>query len=295
MQNQQRKSTPKRRKRDNRGVRRRPQRSAVPFQQKERSFAEWSYDHRAGILVTLIAYLIFGILFVGAKIKVNSEIMDSSILVEFPDEREVEFTPEQIRMLEMMEQLSYDDFSDVSNIASNEGVDFGELQRSLNARLSDDRGTEAEEIYGSAGELDAQMEANRRAYQEGLARQQAMIDAHNQRNSAENSEGDGNQDRQDVRVKGRVTVSFSFLNPVRTSQKLVVPAYRCEGGGEVTIIASLDHNGYVISAEVDRGSSSGDGCMQRTAMDAARSSRFNLDTSAPSPQRGTITYMFIPQ
>lgn len=309
MQKQQHNNTPKRATKGNRRQQRPASKANIPFKRKKRNIGEWSYEHRAGLCITLIAYLLLGILFVGAKIKINTQSAHSAILIDFPDEREFEFTPEQLEMLEMLEYMGYDDFGDVANVASNEGVDFGELQRGLDARLRDDRGTQAEEIYGSAGELDAQMEANRQAYEEGLAQTQAMIDAHKARRGGSGASG-GNKgdsqgaqrgsessdgDKEDVQVKGRVTVSYSFLNPTRTRQNLVVPAYRCEGGGQVTVIAHLDSNGYVVSAEIDRSASAGDGCMQRTAIDAAKASRFNLDSSAPNPHRGTITYIFIPQ
>lgn len=268
-------------------------RRALPFERKPRNMGEWSYAHKEAILITLIAYLIIGIIFVGGKIRINFDKTEGALLVEFPEEK-LELTPEQVKMLEQMQMLEqyFDDFSDVSNVASNQNVDFGDAYGNLSSGLSDDKGTDAAEIYGDAGELDGQMRANREAYEAGLARQQAMVDAHRNRDrGADQNSGQNNN----VKVKGRVTVSFSFTNPIRTSQKLVVPAYMCEGGGEITVIATLDTNGYVSGASIDRASSSPDQCMQETALKAARSSRFNLDTSAPDRHQGTITYMFIPQ
>ena len=106
---------------------------------------------------------------------------------------------------------------------------------------------------------------------------------------------DKEQVRQDAKVNGRVTVSFSFTDPVRTSERLVIPAYMCEGGGQVVVNATLNNNGEVTDASIDKEQSTPDACMQETAIKAARSSRFNLDRSAPSRHRGTITYIFIPQ
>ena len=51
-------------------------------------------------------------------------------------------------------------------------------------------------------------------------------------------------------------------------------------------------SGEVIAARVRSG---GDDCMRETALQAARASSFNIDSSAPDRQQGTITYMFIPQ
>ena len=93
-------------------------------------------------------------------------------------------------------------------------------------------------------------------------------------------------------LKGRVTVSFSLTDPVRTSRSLNIPAYRCEGGGDVTVAVTVDRAGKVTGARVTEG---GDDCMRESALRAARNSLFNIDNSAPARQTGTITYIFIPQ
>ena len=67
------------------------------------------------------------------------------------------------------------------------------------------------------------------------------------------------------------------------------------GGGMVELMVTLDTNGYVVSATVDKSVSTPDECMQNSAMNAARQSRFNVDPSAPKRQTGTISYTFIPQ
>ena len=100
------------------------------------------------------------------------------------------------------------------------------------------------------------------------------------------------EERQDRKVKGRVTVSFSLTDPVRTSRSLNIPAYRCEGGGDVVVEITVNRAGEVVNARVQSG---GDECMRESALRAARVSRFNIDQSAPARQQGTITYIFIPQ
>jgi hypothetical protein len=247
----------------------------LPFDKRSGDMGTWSYDHRAGISITVIAYLVFAIIFVSAKIHLGSEKRIDGILIEFPPEERQE------QVQQNMEQ-HYDDFSDVSNRASNENM------AELNSSLKDDRGTRASDLYKDADALSDKMRANREAYEAGLRQEQEII------NSRAGNEGAA-EERQDSKVKGRVTVSFSFDNPVRTSRKLVVPAYMCEGGGEIVVNATLDINGNVIAASIDSARSYGDQCMQDTALRAARSSRFNLDSKAPDKHRGTISYIFIPQ
>ena len=137
--------------------------------------------------------------------------------------------------------------------------------------------------YDAAAEAEARMRANREAYEQGLAEERAI---RQRRGAGEDSE------HQDRKVKGRVTVSFSLTDPVRTSRYLAVPAYKCEGGGEVVVEITVNRAGDVTNARVVEG---GDECMRSSALGSARRSRFNIDDSAPARQQGTITYIFIPQ
>lgn len=103
----------------------------------------------------------------------------------------------------------------------------------------------------------------------------------------------GEDDRaQDSRAKGRVTVSFSLTDPVRTRRYLEVPAYQCEGGGEVVVGITVNPSGEVVAAKIVSG---GDDCMRESCVGAHAIRFFNIDDSAPARQSGTITYLFIPQ
>ena len=166
-----------------------------------------------------------------------------------------------------MKQLQANmDWSSVRNLTSNEAL--------LNENLKDDRGTRTEALNASAREIAEGMESNRAAYEAGLAEAEAILDKGRAKSEDKTTEG------QDSKFKGNVTVSFVLKDPVRTKRHLVVPAYRCEGGGEVT------------AAKVVSG---GDESMREAALDAAWKSLFNIDMSAPERHNGTITYLFIPQ
>lgn len=89
-----------------------------------------------------------------------------------------------------------------------------------------------------------------------------------------------------------MTVSYSLDNPLRHHRHLDKPAYKCEGGGDVEVSITVNRNGEVIDASVVAG---GDDCMRRTALKSARASLFDINPSAPARQKGTITYIFIPQ
>ena len=258
-------------------IRRRRKRLDLPFGNEREDVGEWTYRHRIGLCVTLIAYLVLMIAFVSSKIVIGKRnhmqgmYIDLQELAALQDERDR--LEEEIRRKMQQEQL---DWRSIQNQVSNENA--------TDERLKDDRGTNTAALNDAAQEAADRMRANREAYEQGLAEEQAI-----RADRGDEGEADKQQDR---KGKGRVTVSFSLTNPVRTSRYLHIPAYRCEAGGDVVVRITVDRGGEVIAAKVESG---GDDCMRETAVSAAYASRFNIDSSAPERQQGTITYIFIPQ
>ena len=81
----------------------------------------------------------------------------------------------------------------------------------------------------------------------------------------------------------------------RKASHLKIPAYRCYGEGDVTVIITVDPQGNVVAAKVMDTISSGDQCLRNFAVRAARLSKFNASPSAPARQNGEILYRFIAQ
>ena len=81
----------------------------------------------------------------------------------------------------------------------------------------------------------------------------------------------------------------------RKASRLPIPAYRCYGAGEVTVIITVNNQGEVVNAKVDEKISTEDNCLRTFAVRAARLSRFSSAPEAPARQMGTITYAFIAQ
>ena len=249
----------------------------LPFDDRRKGDAgEWAYDHRAGLAVTLIVYLVIGIVFVAGKIVVGGHASSSTITVDLQTLAQLDEERERLQRELDRRQRELNDWRSVRNLTSNENA--------LNEHLQDDRGTKTSQLNESAAEVDRRMRANREAYEQGLAEAKA----------AGERKGDDKSDNKDrsAKVAGTVTVSYSLNNPVRHHVHLDKPAYRCEGGGEVVVNITVDPSGKVIAASVASG---GDQCMRETALHSARVSTFNIDNSAPARQQGTITYIFIPQ
>ena len=249
----------------------------LPFDNRREDAGEWAFDHRAGLCVTLIAYLLLAIAFVGAKIVVGGRPAAQGFYIDLQQLEQLAAEKERLeREVRRRQQQEPIDWKSIRNDVSNENA-------KLDESLRDDRGTNTAALNDAADAAQERMRANREAYEQGLAEERAIRERRGTKDGAE---------RQDRKVKGRVTVSFSISNPVRTSRYLEVPAYLCEGGGDVTVAVTVDRAGKVTGARVTEG---GDDCMRESALRAARNSLFNIDDSAPARQTGTITYIFIPQ
>ncbi len=240
----------------------------LPFEQRKTDIGEWAYDHRVGLCVTLIVYLSLAIVFVAGKIVLGKGAANQQITVV--DLEMLNALEEQkVRLEEQARRLQTQQGGRVSNDFSNENArnESGEHARNI----SDN---------GDMSDVDERMRANREAWERGLAEERAIRD----RANAAADEGAAGSS---TRKAGRVTVSYDIRG--REHRHLEVPAYRCEGGGEVVVAVRVAAGGAVTSAHVESG---GDECMRTASLSAARRSTFNIDNDR---SEGTITYMFIPQ
>lgn len=276
-QNQDSKKTTNRTSEDAPRPPRRP-RLRLPFDNRSEDIGSWAYDHRIGLCVMIILYLLIGIGFFASKIVIGRKVTQQGMFIDLQELAALE--QERDRLAEEVRRANQNiDWSKIRNTSSNENA--------LNENLADDRGTNTSSLNEDAQAVEQRMRANREAYERGLS-DAKRAGERQEDESVEDSSGN----RSDKKVKGSVTVSFSFDNPVRYSRKLIKPAYRCEGGGEVVVKVAIDRAGKVLYAYVESG---GDECMRNTAVSAAKGSRFDHNNSAPAKQEGTITYIFIPQ
>ncbi|MBO5464907.1 MAG: TonB family protein [Alistipes sp.] len=259
---------------------RRPRRTRMnlPFDNRKQDAGEWAYDHRLGLSVMVIVYLVLGIIFFASKIVIGRKPHMQGIYVDLQTLAELEAEKERLQREIEMKQQSQLDWSAVRNKISNDAV--------LNENLKDDRGTNTSAINESAKSIAEGMAANRAAYEAGLAEAQSILEDTNRGNNGQDEE------KKDVHVKGAVTVRFKFENPVRSKRDLVIPAYRCETGGQVIVSVTLNQGGEVIATRILEG---GDEIMREEALAAARASLFDINPSAPARHTGTITYTFVPQ
>lgn len=255
-------------------------RMKLPFDNRKKDAGEWAYDHRLGLSVMVIAYLVLGIVFFSSKIIVGRRPHTQGIYVELQNLEELMKEKERLEQEIEMKQQQDIEWSKIRNLQSNDAV--------LNEELKDDRNTNTAEINEAIKSAAAGMEANRAAYEAGLREAESILNNRPQQSEQQQTQSKG----EDSHYKGGVTVRFEFRNPVRTKRLLIVPAYTTDTGGQVVVAVTLNPGGEVIAARVKSG---GTDIMREEALKAARASLFNIDASAPARHEGTITYTFLPQ
>ena len=149
--------------------------------------------------------------------------------------------------------------------------------------LKDDRGTDAEELYREAERL-------ARDLREGQNRQEEEPDAFA---STVPEPKEPTPEPQTHTYSGPSVLAWSLDG--RKASHLPIPAYRCYGAGEVTVIIAVNNRGDVVNAKVDENLSTADACLRNFAVRAARLSKFSASTTAPARQMGSITYAFLAQ
>lgn len=247
----------------------------LPFEKRPTDPGEWAYDHRAGLCALLTACLALAVAFVAGHIVIDTRPHAETLYIDLEALEALEAEHDRLERETQRRAADDADWRRIRNLVSND-----------RAREESERGSSGAAQTAEGRALEERMRANRETYERGLAEEQAIRDAAHA--------GTEESEPADRRVRGRVTVSYAFDDPLRRHQagRLVVPAYRCEGGGEVVVEVTLSRSGEVVSAHVESG---GDACMRETARRAACDSHFDINPDAPNKQRGTITYIFIPQ
>ena len=231
-------------------------------------------DQQAGLYITVSIHLAVIIVLLAARIGYEVQ-RENNFVLDFTAQEAAEKLQERIRMQQSIEaQLEH-------MISEQGGVPLRNVTVDRSS-LKDDRGTNADELYKEAERLAKEL-------QEGQSRADESQDSF----AAVQEEKKEKKKEEAKPYSGPSVLSWSLDG--RRASRLPIPAYRCYGGGEITVIITVNNRGDVLNAKVDPGVSSKDHCLQEFAIRAARLSKFSASMEAPARQMGTITYSFIAQ
>ena len=232
-------------------------------------------EDRAGLYITVIVHLTVIIVLLASQLTLALRKEDSFVL-DFSRQETIEKLKEELAFKEEVsrrldEIISAQGSTPIRNVVVDRGA------------LKDDRNTDAEQLYKDAERL-----------------QEALNNTFNREDSPEDyvpiappsTEGSEKKTQKEV-YSGPSVVSYSLDG--RKASRLPIPAYRCMGSGEVTVIITVDNAGNVLVAKIDDNISSDDTCLRNFAIRAARSAKFSASPTAPARQVGNIVYAFIAQ
>ena len=100
---------------------RRP-RMRLPFDDRKQDAGEWAYDHRIGLSMMVIVYLILGIAFFASKIVIGSRPHMQGIYVDLQTLAELEAEKERLEREIELKQQDDIDWSAVRNRMSNDAL-----------------------------------------------------------------------------------------------------------------------------------------------------------------------------
>ena len=233
-------------------------------------------EDKAGLYITIIFHLV--VIIVMLAYQIDSSIRkEESFVLDFSKQEEIEqrkkeevFKKDISKRIDEMLAAAQVSRADIKNIA----VD-------ASTPLKDDRNTDAEQLYKDAERLAKDLKNGQHAKED--AREETVELASKEKKSEEKQK----------EYSGPSVVSYNLDG--RKASHLKIPAYRCYGCGDVTVIITVDPQGNVVAAKVLDEISSSDSCLRSFAVRAARLSKFSASASAPARQNGEILYRFIAQ
>lgn len=237
-----------------------------PFKNKE---------DRAGLYITIIFHLMVIIVLLIYQID-NTLRREESFVLDFTRQEEIE--------KQKQEQMFKEDISkridEMIEAARNSGEPIRNIAVDAGSKLKDDRNTDAEQLYKDAERLAQELKAG-----------QTVEDATDEAVELPEQQKKDNPKKEEY--SGPSVVSYTLDG--RKASHLKIPAYRCYGSGDVTVIITVNNSGMVVGAKVLDEVSSNDQCLRDFAIRAARLSRFSASSTAPHNQTGEILYRFIAQ
>ena len=244
-----------------------------------KNLASNNKESKAGLYLTIIFHLV--VIIVLLIYQIDSTLKaETSFVLDFSKQEEIE-KQEEIRVLKEEVSKQLDELIAAARASlpiRNIAVDAS------NKPLKDDRNTDADQLYKDAERLAKELKAGQNAIEEDAKEETVDL-------SSKEAKGEGEGSSQPY--SGASVLSYRLDG--RKARHLPIPAYKCYGGGDVVVIINVDQTGRVVGAQVNEAGTTGDACMKREAVKAAKNSRFSGSPTAPNPQVGEIVYRFIAQ
>ena len=233
-------------------------------------------EDKAGLYITIIFHLVVIIVLLASQLD-SALKKEESFVLDFSKQEEVE----RLKKEEIFKENISKRLDELIAASRNSSEPLRNIAVDAGSKLKDDRNTDADQLYKDAERLAKELRDG----------QNELEDAREE--TVELPKKKKEEDTKKKEYSGPSVLSYNLDG--RKASHLKIPAYRCYGSGDVTVIITVNNAGTVVAAKVHDAVSSSDECLRNFAVRAARLSRFTASTTAPPNQTGEILYRFIAQ
>ena len=242
------------------------------------------YRNIYGVIATLAFHLIVVAILLLAQLRPLKKVQEEQVYIDFSPElsKIVEKVPEKAKEKQPEQDSKSTQSANQGQLSSNRAVNDASKEVSRSKDPYFDKEYEAEIAAAKKLVGDVNRTLSQKIPKIGDI---AMPE--------DNTTGKTPEQIKQSNFKGKSNIHYNLEN--RYHIRLPIPVYLAEGGGEVTVDIVVGKDGRVISANPRSNPAIKDLTILAYAQQAAEKTLFNSDPSAPEKQKGTITYMFVPQ
>jgi hypothetical protein len=253
------------------------------FSYGPRNIKEFVKTNHVAILYTVIIHLAILIVMVLVKVEGLKQDKELGVMLDFTEEKTLEEMMEEERIDLPPEWIEH--VYEARERASNRAVN---LNDAVNEEIST-----SDYVNELLEELESQKDEE---FLEDRERWKEIISSYVYED--EKAEPPSKSGQEEEPFTGPTTITYEFIDPPKDRQKrsLTIPVYRCEGSALVKVDLEVRPDGTVRNVSVVSVETLRDpGCFTEAAQNAALTSTFRSDYSAPDRQRARITYQFVAQ
>ena len=232
-----------------------------------------SNQHKALLITFLISGTVILSVF-NLSLKKQGEFLAESFYEIEPEE---ELTEEEIKVLEALERLN--------NSKAETNSAFNESQNNKHFAQAYKPIAPPEDYVPKSNNSSENVKSYSKEYE---STDESRVDSDEL--SSFDKVNDLLKKQQDDSNNAKSTISFSLAN--RKKIHIPIPVYLCEVDGKIVINITVNAKGNVIDAYTNTSSNSTNECLIEHALEYAKQSQFNSDTSKAT-QLGSITFYFI--
>ena len=230
-----------------------------------------------GIIGTLLFHILLMSSFLLAEVNLKGKVKEEPIIIDFSDTKEQPVKTEEQKAQKDQNSPSTPDHNQQLTSRSNQAVNDASKKDPFFDKSYQQEIAEAKKLVADVNKQLSKKVKDIKEYEM----------------PEENTDGMNPDSIKNTIYSGESNIHYFLKN--RYHRRLPIPVYLAQDGGLVVVDIWVNREGKVIQAEVQKSGQLKDPMLEVYAKQAALRTVFNEDPTAPSPQKGTISYNFVPQ